>query len=57
MLREMERIYLLLIMRQQELNDDTNKYMVFTRDQNGGRSYSIRIDNGLIWRNSSNSWE
>ena len=33
-------------MRRLELNDNTNKYMAFTRDQNGGRSYSIRIDNG-----------
>jgi len=42
----MERIYLLLIMRQLELNDNTNKYMVITGDQNAGRSYSKRIDNG-----------
>jgi len=33
-------------MRQLELNDNANKYMVITRDQNAGRSYSIRIDNG-----------
>jgi len=33
-------------MRRLELNDITNEYMAFTRDQNGGRSYSIRKDNG-----------
>ena len=33
-------------MRRLELNDNTNKYMAITCDQNGGRSYSKRIDNG-----------
>ena len=42
----MEMIYLLLIMRQLELSDNTNKYMVITCDQNAGRSHSVRIDNG-----------
>ena len=36
----------MLIMRRLELNDNTNKYMAITCDQNGGRSYSKRIDNG-----------
>ena len=36
----------MLIIRRLELNDIFNKYMAFTRDENGGRSYSIRIDNG-----------
>jgi len=45
-------------MKQLELNDDTNKYMVITCDQNAGRSHSIRIDNRFLkWQNRSNIWE
>jgi hypothetical protein len=28
-----------------EVNDDKTKYMFMSRDQNAGRSYSIKIDN------------
>ena len=33
-----------------EVNADTTKYMVMSRDQNEGRSHSIRIDNSSFER-------
>jgi len=33
-----------------EINADKNKYMVTSRDQNGGRSHSIKIDNSSFER-------
>ena len=34
----------------QEVNADTNKYMVRSRDQNEGRSYNIKTDNSSFER-------
>jgi hypothetical protein len=31
-----------------EVNTDKTKYMIMSRDQNAGRSYSMRIDNSSI---------
>ena len=41
-----------------EVNADKTKYMIMSRDQNAGRSYSMKIDNSSIemWK-SSNIWE
>jgi hypothetical protein len=33
-----------------EVNADKTKYMVMARDQNAGRSHSMKIDNGSIER-------
>ena len=33
-----------------EVNADYNKYMVMSRDQNAGRSYSIKIDSSSVER-------
>jgi hypothetical protein len=33
-----------------EVNADKTKYMVMSRDQNAGRSYSIQIDNSFFER-------
>ena len=33
-----------------EVNADKSKYMVMSRDQNAGRSYSIRTDNNVFER-------
>jgi hypothetical protein len=40
-----------------EVNVDTTKYMGMSRDQNAGRSYSIKIDNSSLkgWK-ISNIW-
>ena len=42
-----------------EANADKTKYMIMSRDQNAGRSYSMKIDNSSIERveKSSNIWE
>ena len=41
-----------------EVNADKTKYMIMSRDQNSGRSHSMKIDNSSIegWK-SSNIWE
>jgi hypothetical protein len=41
-----------------EVNADKTKFMVMARDQNAGRSHSMKIDNSSIegWK-SSNIWE
>ena len=42
-----------------EVNADKTKYMIMSRDQNAGRSYSMRTDNIIPlkgWK-SSNIWE
>jgi hypothetical protein len=31
-----------------EVNDDKTKYIVMSRDQNAGRSHSIKIDNSFF---------
>ena len=33
-----------------EVNDDKTKYMIMSRDQNAGRSYSMKIYNNTIER-------
>jgi hypothetical protein len=33
-----------------EVNADTTKYMVMSRDQNAGRSHSVKIDNSSFER-------
>ena len=33
-----------------EVNADKTKYMIMSRDQNAGRSYSMKIDNSSIER-------
>ena len=42
-----------------EISADKTKYMVMSRDQNAGRSDSIKIDNSSVERewNSSDVWE
>jgi len=41
-----------------EVNADKTKYMIMSRDQNAGRSHSMKIDNSPIERvESSNIWE
>ena len=42
-----------------EVNADKTKYMIMSRDQNAGRSHSMKIDNSSIERveKSSNIWE
>jgi hypothetical protein len=32
-----------------EVNGDKTKYMIMSRDQNAGRSHSMRIDNSSFW--------
>jgi len=39
-----------------EVNTDKTKYMVMSRDQNGGRSHSVRTDNSSLKR-WKNIWE
>ena len=41
-----------------EVNADKTKYLIMSRDQNAGRSHSIKIDNSSLqrWKNS-NIWE
>ena len=40
------------------LNADKTRYMIMSRGQNAGRSYSMKIDNSSIERGkSSNIWE
>jgi hypothetical protein len=38
-----------------EVNADKTKYMIMSRDQNAGRSYSMKIDNSSLkgWRSSN----
>jgi hypothetical protein len=41
-----------------EVNADKTKYAVMFRDQNAGRSHSMKIDNSSFEKwNSSNIWE
>jgi hypothetical protein len=41
-----------------EVKADKNKYMVMSREQNAGRSHSVRIDNSTLkWWKISNIWE
>ena len=40
-----------------EVNADKTKYMVMSRDQNGGLSHNMKVDNRSFGWKSSNIWE